>query len=151
MAERMQRVESLGGHQSSLAGSSPLPDDEHRTASRESDSKNTRVLPNWYLDTTARIPIGQAAGHPPARHPPCPSTIWPSDWHTQHLSSSLILYIHTMAEHSHEDGHSHSHAAADHGHTHEVLNGPGSFLGREMPIIHGRDWNERAFTVGIGG
>lgn len=53
--------------------------------------------------------------------------------------------------HSHEGGQSHSHAAADHGHTHEILNGPGSFLGREMPIIEGRDWNERAFTVGIGG
>ena len=29
--------------------------------------------------------------------------------------------------------------------------GPGSFLGREMPIVEGRDWKERAFTVGIGG
>lgn len=54
--------------------------------------------------------------------------------------------------HSHEVGASHSHvAAADHGHTHEILDGPGSFLGREMPIIEGRDWKERAFTVGIGG
>ncbi|KAF2214666.1 hypothetical protein CERZMDRAFT_82608 [Cercospora zeae-maydis SCOH1-5] len=53
--------------------------------------------------------------------------------------------------HSHEGGASHSHAAADHGHTHEILDGPGSFLGREMPIIEGRDWKDRAFTVGIGG
>lgn len=61
--------------------------------------------------------------------------------------------------HSHDDSsHAHSHdhdhgntAAADHGHTHEILTGPGSFLGREMPIIEGRDWSERAFTVGIGG
>ena len=52
--------------------------------------------------------------------------------------------------HSH-DGASHSHAAADHGHTHEILDGPGSFLGRELPIIEGRDWEERAFTIGIGG
>ncbi|KZM21490.1 uncharacterized protein EKO05_0006171 [Ascochyta rabiei] len=52
--------------------------------------------------------------------------------------------------HSH-DGPSHSHAAADHGHTHEILDGPGSFVGREMPIIEGRDWEDRAFTVGIGG
>jgi len=53
--------------------------------------------------------------------------------------------------HSHE-GVSHSHAAGgDHGHTHEILDGPGSFLHREMPIVEGRDWNERAFTVGIGG
>lgn len=53
--------------------------------------------------------------------------------------------------HSHEGGPSHSHASADHGHTHEVLDGPGSFLGREMPIVEGRDWKDRAFTVGIGG
>lgn len=56
--------------------------------------------------------------------------------------------------HSH-DGPSHTHAhdgaAVDHGHTHEILNGPGSFLGREMPIVEGRDFRERAFTVGIGG
>jgi urease accessory protein len=52
--------------------------------------------------------------------------------------------------HSHDAG-SHSHAAADHGHTHEILDGPGSFMGREMPIIEGRDWEDRAFTVGIGG
>jgi len=54
--------------------------------------------------------------------------------------------------HSHEGNHSHSHdAAVDHGHTHEILDGPGSFLGREMPIVEGRDFKERAFTVGIGG
>ncbi|KAF2689696.1 urease accessory protein ureG [Lentithecium fluviatile CBS 122367] len=53
--------------------------------------------------------------------------------------------------HSH-DGASHSHGgAADHGHTHEILDGPGSYIGREMPIIEGRNWEERAFTVGIGG
>ncbi|KAI9852431.1 MAG: hypothetical protein M1838_000750 [Thelocarpon superellum] len=53
--------------------------------------------------------------------------------------------------HSH-DGVPHAHAgAADHGHTHEILDGPGAYLGREMPIIQGRDWKRRAFTVGIGG
>ena len=57
--------------------------------------------------------------------------------------------------HSHDGVHTHSHdhaaAAPDHGHTHEILDGPGSYMGREMPIIEGRDWSERAFTVGIGG
>jgi urease accessory protein len=54
--------------------------------------------------------------------------------------------------HSHDGGHDHSHnGAVDHGHTHEILDGPGSYMGREMPIIEGRDWSERAFTVGIGG
>ena len=53
--------------------------------------------------------------------------------------------------HSHE-GASHSHGGAqEHGHSHEILDGPGSFLGREMPIVEGRDFRERAFTVGIGG
>ncbi|KAI0850211.1 CobW/HypB/UreG, nucleotide-binding domain-containing protein [Daldinia vernicosa] len=57
--------------------------------------------------------------------------------------------------HSHDGGATnHSHdgfSAAEHGHSHEILDGPGSFLGREMPIIEGRNWHERAFTVGIGG
>ena len=55
--------------------------------------------------------------------------------------------------HSHEGaGHSHSHDGADaHGHSHEILDGPGSYLGREMPIVEGRNWDDRAFTVGIGG
>ncbi|KAI0602278.1 CobW/HypB/UreG, nucleotide-binding domain-containing protein [Biscogniauxia sp. FL1348] len=56
--------------------------------------------------------------------------------------------------HSHDGVTSHSHdgfSAAEHGHSHEILDGPGSFLGREMPIVEGRNWNERAFTIGIGG
>jgi urease accessory protein len=56
--------------------------------------------------------------------------------------------------HTHDGIHfhdSHDQAPADHGHSHEVLDGPGSYMGREMPIIDGRDWSERAFTVGIGG
>ncbi|KAJ1338255.1 urease accessory protein [Microdochium nivale] len=57
--------------------------------------------------------------------------------------------------HSHDSvggGHSHdTFNAAEHGHSHEILDGPGSYLGREMPIVEGRTWGERAFTVGIGG
>jgi len=59
--------------------------------------------------------------------------------------------------HSHDGGHGHSHShestfsAAEHGHSHEILDGPGSYLGREMPIVEGRVWEDRAFTVGIGG
>ncbi|KAK8144809.1 hypothetical protein G3M48_005322 [Beauveria asiatica] len=56
--------------------------------------------------------------------------------------------------HSH-DGVSHSHDggfnAQEHGHSHEILDGPGSYVGREMPIVEGREWADRAFTVGIGG
>lgn len=59
-----------------------------------------------------------------------------------------------MSDHTHShEGLSHSHAfdADAHGHTHEILDGPGSYIHREMPIIEGRDWKQRGFTIGIGG
>lgn len=60
-----------------------------------------------------------------------------------------------MATHSHDGGPSHAAHSLDptngHGHTHDVLDGPGSYLQREMPIVHGRDFTDRAFTIGIGG
>ncbi|BFZ64767.1 hypothetical protein YB2330_005919 [Saitoella coloradoensis] len=52
--------------------------------------------------------------------------------------------------HSHDNGHSHDHAI-EHGHTHEVMDNPGSYLAREPPIVAGRNFSERAFTIGIGG
>lgn len=55
--------------------------------------------------------------------------------------------------HSHDGGTSHSHndPLNGHGHSHEILDGPGSYVNREMPLIEGRDWKDRAFTIGIGG
>ncbi|CAK7203245.1 hypothetical protein SEUCBS139899_005976 [Sporothrix eucalyptigena] len=59
--------------------------------------------------------------------------------------------------HSHDGGitlhasHGHDSSVVEHGHSHEILDGPGSFLGREMPIVEGRTWEDRAFTIGIGG
>ena len=57
--------------------------------------------------------------------------------------------------HSHDNGISHSHDHDDpfngHGHSHDILDGPGSYANREMPLIEDRDWNDRAFTIGIGG
>ncbi|KDN44721.1 urease accessory protein UreG [Tilletiaria anomala UBC 951] len=59
--------------------------------------------------------------------------------------------------HSHDaqSGHSHTHAqsgaANEHGHTHDVMDHPGKFHQRDMPDHSNRDWNERAFTIGIGG
>lgn len=41
------------------------------------------------------------------------------------------------------------HFGAD-GHTHEHMDNPGSYLGRDG-IVDGRDFTKRAFTVGIGG
>ena len=50
--------------------------------------------------------------------------------------------------HSH-DGPAHSHAHGEHGHTHEQLEHPGFFRAREPRKV--RRFDERAFTVGIGG
>lgn len=50
--------------------------------------------------------------------------------------------------HAHGHDHAHAHAHA-HGHTHERLDGPGDFAARDQP--HLRAFEERAFTVGIGG
>jgi urease accessory protein len=48
--------------------------------------------------------------------------------------------MHQIASHDHHD----------HSHTHEPLDSPGEFRERE-PSQSGRDYNKRAFTVGIGG
>jgi urease accessory protein len=59
---------------------------------------------------------------------------------------SLYTHDHDMG-HTHD--HSHSHDHSEHGHTHEVMEHPGSFLNRDKPLH--RNWKERGFTVGIGG
>ncbi|KAJ3409012.1 erg10, acetyl-CoA C-acetyltransferase [Chytridiales sp. JEL 0842] len=54
--------------------------------------------------------------------------------------------------HGHEGHGGHSHGGpGGHGHEHEILDNPGRFDDREKPVYTERDWNERAFTVGIGG
>ena len=45
------------------------------------------------------------------------------------------------------NGHGHGH-----GHTHEHMDNPGEFDKRDPPLDEAkRNWDERAFTVGIGG
>ncbi|KAG8755931.1 hypothetical protein FRC12_010733 [Ceratobasidium sp. 428] len=55
--------------------------------------------------------------------------------------------------HSHDNLHSHggTWTPMEHGHTHEHLEHAGKFAERDMPDYTGRDWNERGFTIGIGG
>ncbi len=64
--------------------------------------------------------------------------------------------------HSHEQSHSHEHshdhtqrttaaAVQEHGHTHDFMDHPGKFTERAIPDHSDRDWNQRAWTVGIGG
>ncbi|KAI9027861.1 urease accessory protein UreG [Hyaloraphidium curvatum] len=65
-------------------------------------------------------------------------------------------HSHTHADHGHshshgEHSHDHDHDHGDHGHTHEILEHPGTYGSRPLPEYRGRDWDERAFTVGIGG
>jgi len=62
--------------------------------------------------------------------------------------------MHNPHDHAHGD-HTHSHAhEGEHGHTHEHWDGPGLFHDRsakEGPRKRTRSFEERAFTVGIGG
>ncbi|ORX41024.1 CobW/HypB/UreG, nucleotide-binding domain-domain-containing protein [Kockovaella imperatae] len=56
----------------------------------------------------------------------------------------------------HTHGHDHHATGAqlgptEHGHSHEHLENAGKFAERDMPDYTGRDWSERAFTIGIGG
>lgn len=52
--------------------------------------------------------------------------------------------------HDHHHHHNHDHSDGhDHGHTHEVMEHPGHFEEREVPM--NRDFSKRAFTIGIGG
>ncbi|KAH6933282.1 hypothetical protein HPB50_013964 [Hyalomma asiaticum] len=46
-------------------------------------------------------------------------------------------------------GHGHSHGGPG-GHTHELMDGPGSYVEREALRVRD-DWDQRAFTVGVGG
>ncbi|KAJ7644306.1 P-loop containing nucleoside triphosphate hydrolase protein [Roridomyces roridus] len=65
------------------------------------------------------------------------------------LSSSNAVPEQT---HSHEGGASHSHDhGGDHGHTHEHLDHAGKFAERDMPDYSLRNFEERGFTIGIGG
>ncbi|KAG0232074.1 CobW/HypB/UreG, nucleotide-binding domain-containing protein [Mortierella sp. GBAus27b] len=81
---------------------------------------------------------------------------------------------HDGASHSHDHAGSHEHshdapkltssqrynltkyegwtqADIEHGHRHEQIDTAGKFVERTMPVFENRDWDERTFTVGIGG
>ncbi|ODN82996.1 urease accessory protein UreG [Cryptococcus amylolentus CBS 6039] len=71
-------------------------------------------------------------------------------------TSSVASHTHDGSTH-HEHGHYHDDGAGglwtpeEHGHTHEHLEHAGKFAERDMPDYSGRNWEERAFTIGIGG
>ncbi|KAJ3062701.1 hypothetical protein HDU98_001433 [Podochytrium sp. JEL0797] len=66
---------------------------------------------------------------------------------------SLHAASYPAGDHHDHDGHAaHDHdAVQEHGHSHEILDGPGNYDQRDPFIHHHRDWAERGFTVGIGG
>lgn len=47
--------------------------------------------------------------------------------------------------------HSHEHGPGEHGHTHEHLENAGKFSDRDLPDYSLRNFEERGFTIGIGG
>ncbi|KAN0118389.1 urease accessory protein UreG [Russula decolorans] len=53
--------------------------------------------------------------------------------------------------HNAEREYTHTHVPGEHGHTHEHLNHPGNFSERDLPEYTSRNFEERGFTVGIGG
>jgi len=57
------------------------------------------------------------------------------------------------ADHTHDTGResSHAHVPGEHGHTHEHLDHPGKFSERDLPVYKSRNFEERGFTIGIGG
>ncbi|TFY81342.1 hypothetical protein EWM64_g2670 [Hericium alpestre] len=61
----------------------------------------------------------------------------------------------SLKNHHSHDGvggtHEHDHGIGEHGHTHEHLEHPGKFAERDMPDYSSRNFEERGFTVGIGG
>ena len=69
------------------------------------------------------------------------------------LAHTGVPFIHSAPVAGAGDGHSHSHShsAVEHGHTHDIMDHPGKFNDRELPNYENRNWDERAFTVGIGG
>ncbi|KAL4070023.1 P-loop containing nucleoside triphosphate hydrolase protein [Scleroderma yunnanense] len=69
-----------------------------------------------------------------------------------------VQFINSMGNqlpltHSHERGSAlHTHEpGAEHGHTHEHLDHPGKFSERDLPDYSARNFEDRGFTVGIGG
>ena len=91
-----------------------------------------------------------------------------TDKHTSELKKDNFCEQQTMASHDdHDHDHQHPHHDQDHDHTHgdsttkscvgpdgkvyhEPIYSPGYFSRRAPPLLT-RDFNERAFTVGIGG
>lgn len=74
------------------------------------------------------------------------------------MNVQFINNLSNEAEHSAEYvSHDHSHGShthdgpGDHGHTHEHLENAGKYSERDLPDYSSRNFEERGFTIGIGG
>jgi urease accessory protein len=67
------------------------------------------------------------------------------------LEQQAQQHVHTHDSSSAPHSHHHGDPAKEHGHTHEIMENAGKFSERDLPNHENRDWEERAFTVGIGG
>ncbi|KAJ3999860.1 urease accessory protein UreG [Lentinula boryana] len=63
-------------------------------------------------------------------------------------NSSTSEHTHS---HSPNGGASHTHGPSEHGHTHEHYDDAGKYTERDMPDYSARNFEERGFTIGIGG
>ncbi|KAJ3731466.1 urease accessory protein UreG [Lentinula guzmanii] len=63
-------------------------------------------------------------------------------------NSSTSEHTHS---HSANGGASHTHGPSEHGHTHEHYDDAGKYTERDMPDYSARNFEERGFTIGIGG
>lgn len=64
--------------------------------------------------------------------------------------SDTCKFIQAAAGQNGQDAGGHVHQHGGHGHTHERMDTPGSFVARDRPLQR-TDFTQRAFTVGIGG
>ncbi|KAF5381222.1 hypothetical protein D9757_007847 [Collybiopsis confluens] len=67
------------------------------------------------------------------------------------LSSASSAHAEHTHTHNFDGGTSHTHGLEDHGHTHEHLDHAGKFAERDLPDYSKRGFEERGFTIGIGG
>ncbi|KAF5360651.1 hypothetical protein D9756_004842 [Leucocoprinus leucothites] len=63
-----------------------------------------------------------------------------------------VQFINSLGGSKSGGSHSHDHDhGGEHGHTHEQMDSPGKYSERDLPDYSSRNFEERGFTVGIGG
>ncbi|EPY49758.1 urease accessory protein UREG [Schizosaccharomyces cryophilus OY26] len=87
--------------------------------------------------------------------------------HHDHHGHGHDHHHHDHDHHGHNHDHEHPHPVPpphalsnlserermilEHGHAHDAMDSPGSYLKRELPTYNNRDFSRRSFTIGVGG